>query len=345
MAARIPRRLTLVSKFYPDANLFEPPPPYSGKGRPRVKGKELPSPAEVVRDTATRQPHWTSPGTAGADVASRWSPAAGYWYHRAARPLVPVRWVFVHDLTGTHRDEYFFTTDVAMSARGGDRDLHRSLEHRDHLRGSSVPTSAWRRRGAGAGTRCCGPSPCLFGLYTVVVLAVRGVAGAVAAGAGGGLAGQARRDLLGRDHGGAALAVAGMGFRDPRSSRGLSETRGPDCGRSCSMAWPRRRETARRPLPGPENGMIMAFGASARSGCARGIDAIKSARVNGWLSLFAGGEFESVPGSLRAPGRGRTHVAGGVSRRTDHHEDPERSPRRRDPGRPGSRRRAGGRAG
>ena len=26
-----------------------------------------------------------------------------------------MRWVFVHDLTGTHRDEYFFTTDVAMS--------------------------------------------------------------------------------------------------------------------------------------------------------------------------------------------------------------------------------------
>ena len=47
----IPRRLTFVSKFYPDANLFEPPPPYSGNGRPRVKGKELPKPAQVVRDT------------------------------------------------------------------------------------------------------------------------------------------------------------------------------------------------------------------------------------------------------------------------------------------------------
>ena len=29
-------RLTLVSKFRPDANLFNPPPPYAGKGRPRV---------------------------------------------------------------------------------------------------------------------------------------------------------------------------------------------------------------------------------------------------------------------------------------------------------------------
>jgi hypothetical protein len=38
----------------------------------------------------------------------------GPWY-RGGRGLVPVRWVFVHDLTGTHRDEDFFTTDVAMS--------------------------------------------------------------------------------------------------------------------------------------------------------------------------------------------------------------------------------------
>src|SRR5437660_823442 len=33
-------RLSLVSKFYPDANLYEPPPPYCGRYRPRVKGKE-----------------------------------------------------------------------------------------------------------------------------------------------------------------------------------------------------------------------------------------------------------------------------------------------------------------
>ncbi|WP_246522948.1 transposase [Gemmata palustris] len=35
-------RLTLVSKLHPDANLFDPPPPYTGKGRPRVKGKRRP---------------------------------------------------------------------------------------------------------------------------------------------------------------------------------------------------------------------------------------------------------------------------------------------------------------
>ena len=38
----------MVSKFYPDANLYEPPPAYLGKGRPRVKGAKLPTPEEVV---------------------------------------------------------------------------------------------------------------------------------------------------------------------------------------------------------------------------------------------------------------------------------------------------------
>src|SRR5947209_4557266 len=51
MAALAPRsqgRLHVGSKFYPDANLYEPPPPYAGHGRPPVKGAKLPTPQEVV---------------------------------------------------------------------------------------------------------------------------------------------------------------------------------------------------------------------------------------------------------------------------------------------------------
>src|SRR5262249_38753859 len=55
LAARTPKRLTLVSLFYADANLVEPPPMYSGRGRPRVKGKYLPSPEEVVESAKQRQ--------------------------------------------------------------------------------------------------------------------------------------------------------------------------------------------------------------------------------------------------------------------------------------------------
>ena len=41
-------RLSLVSKFHPEANLFEPPQPYSGQGRPPVKGARRPKPRQAV---------------------------------------------------------------------------------------------------------------------------------------------------------------------------------------------------------------------------------------------------------------------------------------------------------
>jgi DDE superfamily endonuclease len=113
VAAANPRRLTFVSKFYPDANLFEPPPEYSGCGRPPVKGKELPKPACVVHDTAKRTAltvAWYGGGRRRVEVVT-----GGGWWYKGGRPLIAVRWVFVRDRTGTHRDEYFFTTDATMS--------------------------------------------------------------------------------------------------------------------------------------------------------------------------------------------------------------------------------------
>jgi hypothetical protein len=113
LARELPGRLTFVSKFYEDANLFEPPPPYSGNGRPPVKGKELAAPAQVVRDAPRRRRldvAWYGGERRQVEVVT----GSGHWY-RGGQGLVPVRWVFVHDLTGTHRDDYFFTTDVAMS--------------------------------------------------------------------------------------------------------------------------------------------------------------------------------------------------------------------------------------
>src|SRR5271166_1980608 len=55
LAVQYTERLTFVSKFYPDANLVTPPPNYSGKGRPRVKGRDLPAPAQVVAITSRPQ--------------------------------------------------------------------------------------------------------------------------------------------------------------------------------------------------------------------------------------------------------------------------------------------------
>jgi DDE superfamily endonuclease len=163
-AASCRGRLALVSKFYPDANLFEPPPAYSGNGRPRVKGKELPKPQQVVADSSRSQWNVAWYGGGRRDVAV--VTGTGHWY-KAGQGLVEVRWVFVQDLTGTHRDEYLMTTDVAMTAPevietyvGRWNEETTFQEMRSYL--GLETTRGWKEK------TVLRMAPCLFGLYTVV---------------------------------------------------------------------------------------------------------------------------------------------------------------------------------
>jgi hypothetical protein len=157
-------RLTLVSTFYPNANWYEPPPKYSGHGRPRVKGAKLPTPQEVVAGAARtkRNVSWYGGGRRDVETVS----GTGQWY-KAGQGLVEVLWVFVHDLTGTHRDEYFFTTDGTMSVPevietyvGRWNEETTFQEMRSYL--GLETTRGWTEK------TVLRVAPCLFGLYTVV---------------------------------------------------------------------------------------------------------------------------------------------------------------------------------
>ena len=164
-ASRRRGRLHLVSKFYPDANLYEPPPPYCGHYRPRVKGKKLPKPEEVVASaerTKLTKVAWYGGSVRDVEVVS----GTGHWY-KAGHGLVEVRWVFVHDLSGTHRDEYFMTTDMAMSAQevietyvGRWNEETTFQEMRSYL--GLETTRGWKEK------TVLRTAPCLFGLYSVV---------------------------------------------------------------------------------------------------------------------------------------------------------------------------------
>jgi hypothetical protein len=84
-------KLRLVSKFYPDANLYEPPPEYKGKGRPRVKGAKLPTPQEVVAKAGRVRLNvaWYGGGRRDVEVVS----GTGHWYKagaEVARHLLPL---------------------------------------------------------------------------------------------------------------------------------------------------------------------------------------------------------------------------------------------------------------
>lgn len=159
------KRLTLISKLHPEANLFEPPPSSSGKGRPRVKGKRRAKPGEAVAHTQRRKRlsvGWYGGGTRRVEAVSD----TGHWF-KSGHGLVPIRWVFVHDREGTHRDEYFYTTDVNLDVKQiiafytGRWNIETTFEEARsclHLE----TTRGWCR------ATVLRLTPCLFGLYAVV---------------------------------------------------------------------------------------------------------------------------------------------------------------------------------
>lgn len=167
-AGRHDHRLALISRVHPDANLYDPAPPRrkGQSGRPRVKGRKAPSPKQiVVRSKRERLiVSWYGGGTRRVEVVT----STGHWY-KAGRGLVPIRWVFVHDLTGTHRDEYFFSTDPEMTASQiieaftGRWSLEVTFEEMRAYLG--LETTRGRTQQTVLRT-----APCLFGLYSVVAL-------------------------------------------------------------------------------------------------------------------------------------------------------------------------------
>ena len=160
-------RATLVSRFHGDANLYAPPPRRQRRrGRPRLKGEKRPAPADVVRQS--RRTKATVSWYGGGQREVEWVSGTGYWY-KGGKRLIPLRWVFVHDRQGTHRDEYFYTTDTTLhpeqiirffTARWPIETTFQEL--RAHLGFETT-----RQRVAKSVLRT---GPCLLGLFSMVCL-------------------------------------------------------------------------------------------------------------------------------------------------------------------------------
>ena len=227
-AHRHRRRLTLVSRFVPDAQLYTPPPVIAGKRpahRPRTKGEKLPTPEATVAatgpaDRTACNVSWYGGGRRDIEVVT----ATGNWYH-SGEGLVPLRWVFVRDRTGTHRDDYLFSTDPEMAVAPvvetytGRWSIETTLQEMRAYLGLET-TRGWKE------ATVLRLAPCLFGLFSVVAVLYDLLP--VRAGRGpGGMAGQGRDDLLRCHHGGKALAVGELGFCKPWVRRGLFKTLTP----------------------------------------------------------------------------------------------------------------------
>lgn len=162
-------RPTRVRELGPDADLFRPPPPCAGVGRPRVKGDRVPKPRRAV---ANRRPRsrsrltvgWYGGGTRAVAAVT----STGHRY-KSGRGRVPVRWVLVEDRTGAHRDEDLFTTDVTRTPAaviGSDtarRNVEATLQECRSGLGPAT-TRGWCRRTVRRA------APCLLGLYSVVAV-------------------------------------------------------------------------------------------------------------------------------------------------------------------------------
>lgn len=167
-AHRHRKHLTVVTRFYPDANLYAEPPARGKKtGRPRKRGRKLAAPQKVVarmRRPSRLTVDWYGGKSRHVEVVT----GTGNWY-RAGEGLVPLRWVYVHDLDGTHRDDYFFTTDLDLKPKQvietftGRWSIEVMFaEMRAHL---GLETTRGRSRNT-----VLRAAPCLFGVYTLVVL-------------------------------------------------------------------------------------------------------------------------------------------------------------------------------
>jgi hypothetical protein len=111
---RLRSPITIVTRLRLDAALYGPAPERkTGQmGRPRKKGKRLPTLAQV-RDgartvwTTVTVARWYGQGERQVEVASR----TAVWYH-SGMPPVPLRWVLIRDPQGRFETQALLCTDV-----------------------------------------------------------------------------------------------------------------------------------------------------------------------------------------------------------------------------------------
>jgi DDE superfamily endonuclease len=109
--------ITCLTRLRLDAQLYAPAPPrYPGQiGRPRRKGKRLPSLRQRITDRRTRWqsitvPHWYGVGPRTIQVAT----GTAVWY-RVALPVVPLRWVLIRDPQQQFRTQALLCTDQEVT--------------------------------------------------------------------------------------------------------------------------------------------------------------------------------------------------------------------------------------
>jgi len=108
--------VTFITRLRLDAALYDPAPPYSGRGRPRKKGARHPTLQTRLHDPQTT---WQAVKLAWYDGQTRvmeMATGTAWWFHYG-KPAVPIRWVLVRDPAGQYDPIALLCTDGQRDAQ------------------------------------------------------------------------------------------------------------------------------------------------------------------------------------------------------------------------------------
>jgi len=114
--ACLSRPVCVITRLRLDAALYDPPPPYSGRGRPRKKGTRRPTPQQRLDDPSTVWQRLTLPGYDHRPRALDIATGTAFWFHFGL-PGVPIRYVLIHDVAGKFDPQALLSTDVSLTAQ------------------------------------------------------------------------------------------------------------------------------------------------------------------------------------------------------------------------------------
>jgi hypothetical protein len=109
--------IQMVTRLRLDAALYEPAPPREPgqRGRPRLKGKRLPTLKQVLGDpktawTEATLPDWYGQGERVIELTS----GTAVWYH-SGKPPLPIRWVLIRDPKNEFKSQALLCTDLSTT--------------------------------------------------------------------------------------------------------------------------------------------------------------------------------------------------------------------------------------
>jgi len=112
--ASLKQPVTVITRLRLDAALYEPAPPYAGLGRPRKKGRRLPTLQQLIDNPNTSWLRLTLPWYDHQPRQVDLATGTAVWYHTGL-PAVPVRFVIIRDVAGKFDPQALLSTDLTLS--------------------------------------------------------------------------------------------------------------------------------------------------------------------------------------------------------------------------------------